>query len=100
MIQLGRADALEHLDAIGVEPAPVNLRWQRLPRGKTQPQREVALVGARVLEHRAHHGRDLHHDRRAMQLDQVEEQLGRRAVAEDDAGAPTPNVNSVAASRA
>ena len=101
MVQLGRADALEHLDAVGVEPTAVHIRGQRLAGREAEPQRrEVALARSGMCEHCGIIVGTCTRIVGTVTLDQLEEPLGGRALRKDDPGPPTPNVKSVVASRA
>ncbi len=71
-----------------VVPLAVQLRGQRLAGRRAQPQAAQVLCGRLgVGDHRAHHRRHVHQDRRPVAGDQLEDPVGRGALGERDARA-------------
>ena len=88
MVQLARADPVEHLDPERLEPAVVQVPRQRFAgRGAEAQAREILGRGIRVVDHLRHHRRDVDEDRRPVLGDEPEDPLRGRALREDDPGA-------------
>ena len=95
VVQLARADPVEHLDAERVEPAVVQLARQRLAGRRAHAQtghvRCLAPALSDRVDHLRHHRRDVDEDRRTVLGDQLEDPLRSRALGKNDAAPPTPN---------
>ena len=88
VVQLARADPVQHLDAERVEPAVVQLARQRLAGRRAHAQtghvRCLAPAMSDGVDHLRHHRRHVDEDRRPVLGDQLEDPLRRRALREDD----------------
>ena len=84
---LGRAEAIEELDAEGVVPAAVEGDGEGLAGGGGQPEAaQVAVVGLGVGDQVVHHRGDVDEDRGAVPRDLREELVGGAALGEEHRG--------------